>query len=159
MASLPQLIKEDIEQLEEELRGLLEKSEATIALIIDKGGFLITSYGNKGQLDLTTIAALASGAYMANQAIARLVQETNFNSIYQQGERCSMLVMGVNENCLLVAIFDAQVSVGAVRFFATPATKRIAAQLEIAEQRAPGAGVDLSEINLADPSRVFEQRI
>src|SRR3974390_30209 len=104
MASLPQLIEEDIGRLDHELRELLEKSDATTALIIDKGGFLITSHGDSLQFDLTTIAALASGAYMANQAIASLVQETSFNSIYQQGEKYSMLVLGVDENCLLVAI-------------------------------------------------------
>ncbi|HYV27963.1 MAG TPA: roadblock/LC7 domain-containing protein, partial [Candidatus Eisenbacteria bacterium] len=72
MASLPQLIEEDIQLLDDELRELLEKSEATTALIIDKGGFLISSQGDARQFDLTTIAALASGAFMANQTIANL---------------------------------------------------------------------------------------
>jgi len=94
------------------LRELLEKSDATTALIIDKGGFLITSQGDGRQFDLTTIAALASGAYMANQTIANLVHETGFNSTYQQGEKFSMFVMCVDENCLLVVIFKAQLSVG-----------------------------------------------
>ena len=158
MASLPQLIEEDIERLDRELRELLEKCDATTALIIDRGGFLITSHGDARQFDLTAIAALASGAYMANQAIAGLVQETSFNSIYQQGEKCSLLVMGVDENCLLVAIFKAHVSVGAVKYFAEPAAKRIAVQLLVAQERAPGAGLDLSELNLADPSEVFKRK-
>ena len=95
---------------------------------------------------------------MANQTIASLVHETSFNSIYQQGEKFSMLVMGVDQNCLLVAIFKAQVSVGAVKYFASPATKRIAVQLQIAQERAPGASLDLSELNLADPSEVFKRK-
>ena len=115
MATLPQLIEEDLLRLDGELRELLEKSDATTALIIDKGGFLITAQGDTRQFDLTTIAALAAGAYMANQTIAGLVHETNFNSIYQQGEKFSMFVMCVDENCLLVVIFKAQVSVGAVK--------------------------------------------
>ena len=77
MASLPQLIEEDIGRLDRELRDLLEKSDATTALIIDKGGFLISGQGDTRQFDLTTIAALASGAYMANQTIANLVHETS----------------------------------------------------------------------------------
>ncbi len=158
MATLPQLIEEDIERLDRELRDLLEKSDATTALIIDKGGFLITSQGDGRQFDLTTIAALASGAYMANQTIANLVHETGFNSVYQQGEKFSMLVLSVDENCLLVVIFKAHVSVGAVKYFAGPAAKRIAAQLQIAKERDPGAGLDLSELNLADPSEVFKRK-
>jgi predicted regulator of Ras-like GTPase activity (Roadblock/LC7/MglB family) len=158
MASLPQLIEEDIERLEAELRELLEKSDATTALIIDKGGFLITSQGDTRQFDLTTIAALASGAYMANQTIAGLVHETNFNSVYQQGEKFSMLVACVDENCLLLVVFKAHVSVGAVKYFAAPAVKRIALQLQLAQERDPGAGLDLSELNLADPSEVFKRK-
>jgi predicted regulator of Ras-like GTPase activity (Roadblock/LC7/MglB family) len=158
MATLPQLIEEDIERLEEELRNLLEKSDATTALIIDKGGFLISHQGDARQFDLTTIAALASGAFMANQTIAGLVHETSFNSVYQQGEKFSMLVTGVDDDCLLVVIFKAQVSVGAVKYFTGPAIKRIAVQLQIARERDPGAGLDLSELNLADPSEVFKRK-
>jgi len=40
MPTLPQLIEEDIQLIEEVLGELLEKSEATTALLIDKGGFL-----------------------------------------------------------------------------------------------------------------------
>ena len=159
MATLPQIIEEDVERLGRELRELLEQSDATTALIIDKGGFLITSQGDAQQFDLTTIAALASGAYMANQTIANLVHETNFNSIYQQGEKFSMFVMCVDENCLLVVIFQAEVSVGAVKYFAAPTVKRIALQFQIAQERDPGAGFDLSEMNLADPSELFKKKL
>lgn len=158
MATLPQLIEEDIERLEADLRDLLEKSDATTALVIDKGGFLISSQGDARQFDLTTIAALASGAYLANQTIASLVHETGFNSVYQQGEKFSMLVTGIDEDCLMVVIFKAQVSVGAVKYFAGPTTKRIALQLQLARDRDPGARLDLSELNLADPSEVFKRK-
>jgi predicted regulator of Ras-like GTPase activity (Roadblock/LC7/MglB family) len=158
MATLPQLIEEDIRRLDAELRELLEKSDATTALIIDKGGFLITSQGDTGQFDITTIAALASGAFMANQTIAGLVHETNFNSIYNQGDKFSLLVTCVDEESLLTVIFKAQVGVGAVKYFAIPAVKRIAAQLQIARERDPGAGLDLSVLNLADPSEIFKRK-
>src|SRR5262245_34824736 len=104
MGTLPQLIEEDVQRLEDELRELLTQTDATTALIIDKGGFLITSNGDARQFDLTTIAALASGAYMANQTIANLVHETNFNSVYQQGEKYSMFVLNVDEYSMLVVI-------------------------------------------------------
>src|SRR5437016_5663636 len=158
MATLPQLIEEDIQQLEELLRELVEKTDATTALIIDKGGFLISHQGDSRQFDLTTIAALASGAYMANQTIANLVHETNFSSVYQQGEKFSMLVTCVDENCLLSVIFKAHLSVGAVKYFAAPAVQQIAAQLQTAQERDPNGGLDLSVLNLADTSDVFKKR-
>jgi predicted regulator of Ras-like GTPase activity (Roadblock/LC7/MglB family) len=158
MATLPQLIEEDIQCLDEALRELLEKSEATTALVIDKGGFLISSYGDARQFDLTTIAALASGAFLANQTIANLVHETNFNSVYQQGERFSMFVLCIDEHCLLVVIFKALVSVGVVKYFAMPAGEKIAEQMRSAQERDPGGGLDLSVLNLADTTELFKRK-
>lgn len=158
MGTLPQLLEEDVQRLDEELRAFLEKSDATTALIIDQGGFLITNSGDSRQFDLTTIAALASGAYLANQTIANLVHETNFNSVYQQGEKHSMFVASIDEHCLLVVIFKASVSVGVIKYFAVPTAEQIAEQLRIAEQRDPGAGLDLSVLNLADPSELFKRK-
>src|SRR5690242_6832804 len=158
MPTLPQLIEEDVLQLDRVLKDLLENSEAATALIIDKGGFLIAHSGESDKFDLTTIAALASGAYLANQTIANLVHEANFNSVYQQGEKFSMFVLCINEQSMLVVIFKATVSVGAVKYFAIPAAKGIAEQFDIAAQREPGAGLDLSVLNLADPSEVFKRK-
>jgi predicted regulator of Ras-like GTPase activity (Roadblock/LC7/MglB family) len=158
MATLPQLIEEDVQQFDGALQELLDRTEATTALIIDKAGFLITQRGDGEKFDVTTISALASGAYMANQTIANLVHETNFNSVYQQGEKFSMFVTSVDEHCLLVVIFEAQLSVGVVKYFAAPAAERIAAQLQAAQQRAPGAGLDLSELNMADTSPIFRKK-
>ena len=158
MATLPQLLEEDVRSLDGTLSELLDQSDATTALIIDKGGFLITHWGDARQFDLTTIAALASGAFMANQTIANLVHETNFNSVYQQGEKFSMLVMSVDEECLLVIIFKATVSVGAVKYFAGPAVQKLSWQFKAAHERDPGAGFDLSVLNIADSESLFRRK-
>ena len=42
MATLPQLIEDDIRRCDETLRAFIASTDATAALIIDKGGFLIT---------------------------------------------------------------------------------------------------------------------
>jgi predicted regulator of Ras-like GTPase activity (Roadblock/LC7/MglB family) len=158
MSTLPQLLEEDVQQFDEILREFLEQSDATTALIIDKGGFLLGSYGDTRQFDLTTIAALASGAYMANQTIANLIHEANFNSVYQQGEKFSMFVICVDEYCLLSVIFKAHLSVGAVKYFAGPAAEKIAQQMLCAQERDPGSGLDLSVLNVADPSALFKKK-
>jgi predicted regulator of Ras-like GTPase activity (Roadblock/LC7/MglB family) len=161
MATLPQLIEEDILKLNDMLRWFLTGTEATVALVIDKGGFLITyraSHNLMEELDVTTIAALASGAFMANQTIASLVHESNFNSIYQQGENNSMYVTNVDENCLLVVIFRSPTGIGPVKFYADNTVKQIARQLQIARERQPGAGLDLSALNVADPRSIFQKK-
>lgn len=158
MPTLPQLIEEDIAQFDGLLQELLDKSDATTALIIDQGGFLITSRGNTADFDLTTLAALASGAYMANQTIAGLIRESNFNSVYQQGEKHSMLIVAAGQESLLVVVFQTQFSAGLVKYFALPAAQAIDRQMQQARQRAPDAGLDLSVLNMADASELFKRR-
>jgi len=55
-------------------------------------------------------------------------------------------------------IFQANLSVGAVKYFATPAAQKIAKQLKTALERDPREGVDLSMLNMADPSQVFKRK-
>jgi predicted regulator of Ras-like GTPase activity (Roadblock/LC7/MglB family) len=157
MFTLPQLLEEDVQQINAVLRDLLKKSDASLALLIDQGGFLIGSQGDPGSFDLTSIAALSSGAYMATQTIAGLVEEPSFSSVYQQGETHSIFITAVNEQCQLVVIFESRVGVGVVKYFSASITERIDAQLQVAAQRNPDAGLDLSVLNLADPSEVFRR--
>ena len=158
MGTLPQLIEEDIARMDAALKELLAQADATAALVIDKGGFLIASRGEEGTMDFTTIGALASGAFLANQTIAGLVNEQNFNNIYQQGEVTSMICCNIDEHCLIVVIFPSKTGVGVVRFYADKAVKILAEQLAIAGERAPGRGLDLSVLNLADPQELFRRK-
>jgi predicted regulator of Ras-like GTPase activity (Roadblock/LC7/MglB family) len=158
MGTLPQLVEEDIRLLEFLLQEFLQKTDATTALILDQGGFLIAQQGDGRQFDLTTISALASGAFLATQTIANLVHETTFSSVYQQGEKFSMFMLRIDDESLLVVIFKAQVSVGAVKYFAIPAARQMSVQMQLARERAPEAGLDLSVLNLADTSSVFKRK-
>lgn len=158
MAALPQLLEEDIQKLEEVLREFLNHTDATTALILDKGGFLITHQGDARQFDLTTIGALASGAFMANQTIANLIHETDFESVYQAGAQHSMFVTNVDEECVLVVIFKASVGVGIVKYYVNAAREQIALQLKIARERDPKAGLDLSVLNIANTGDVFKRK-
>lgn len=158
MGTLPQLIEEDIAQIDAALRELLKKSEASTAFIADKGGFLITSQGNQEDFDLTSIAALASGAFMASQSIAGMVNESGFDSTYQQGENFNIYIQNVDEQCLLLVLFPSGVGVGAVKYFASAAVHGVASQMQVAQERDPSGGLDLSVLNVADPSEFFKRR-
>jgi len=158
MPTLPQLIEEDVQRLDGTLREFLAQTDATAALVIDQGGFLIAHAGEDRQFDLTIIGALASGAFMATQTIAGLVNEKNFNSIYQQGEKFSMFVINVDDHCMLVVIFLSKVGVGVVKFYAAMAVKQVARHLAAAKERSPGAGLDLSALNAADPQEYFRKK-
>jgi predicted regulator of Ras-like GTPase activity (Roadblock/LC7/MglB family) len=159
MSTLPQLVEEDIREFDRALQELLQKSDASSGLIIDKGGFLITQSGDTRDLDTTTLAALSAASFAATQGIAGLVNETNFSNIYQQGDTFSLLVSNIDEYCLLTVVFKAQISVGAVKYFAANTIKAIAKQLKRAHRRAPDKGIDLSMLNLADTGPLFRKKI
>jgi len=155
---LPQLIEEDMRLIDGALGDLLAKSEATSALVLDKGGFLITQCGDTRRFDTTTLGALAAAMYAATQGIASLVGEIDFSSVYQQGENISLLVNNVDEHCLLLVIFRAQISVGAVKYYALGTIAQLAQQLRAAQARAPGEGYDLSVLNIADTADLFRKK-
>jgi predicted regulator of Ras-like GTPase activity (Roadblock/LC7/MglB family) len=158
MGTFPQLIEEDVRVLNRALEELLKKSEASTGLIIDKGGFLITQTACGDELDSTTLAALSAASFAATQGIANLISEANFSSVYQQGETHSILVVNVDEFCLLTVIFPAQVSVGAVKYFASTTIQQVAKQLKRAQQRDPDAGLDLSLLNMAETAPLFRKK-
>ena len=158
MANLPQLLEEDISGLNDALHSLLIKSEATSAMLIDKGGFLITTTGEVENLDTVTLSALAAASFAATQGLAGLVGETDFNTVYQQGEKNSLLVVNVDPSCLLTVVFKATVAVGAVKYYADQTISPIAAHLTNAREREPGVSIDLSLLNLADTRPVFQRK-
>jgi hypothetical protein len=84
--------------------------------------------------------------------------EPGFTHIYQQGERFSVLVSGVDDHNTLVVLFPARVSVGAVKYYAAPTVNIIAAQFRKAQQRPSNRGLDLAMLNLADSSDLFKRK-
>ena len=155
--ALPQLIAEDVRELDRVLGELVSRSESLSALVIDKGGFLITQAGEVENLDAITLAALAAGSFAATQGMASVVSEPNFNSVYQQGEIFSLVVQNIDAETLLVVVFRAHVSVGAVKYFANVAVPQIAAQFLVAHERNPDGGMDLSMMNIEDSSEFFRK--
>ena len=157
MSALPQLIEEDVRQLDDALSDLLRQTDATTALIIDKSGFLLTHHGDSRRFDLTTIAALASGAFMANQSIANLIRETDFNSVYQQGDKTSIFAVSIDENCLLLVIFAAKLSVGAIKYHAASVVQKIAEQMQSAQERYSD-GFELAALDVSGTEDVFQKK-
>ncbi len=158
MANFPQLTEEDYQQFDHALNDLLEKTEASVVLIVEKAGHLIHQRGEHAQLDTVQLATLASNAFNATQFMASLIDETNFTGMYQQGEKASTLMLNVDEHCLLLIIFKAQLSVGMVKYYASNTIKQVTDQLQVAHQRAPGVVFDLTDLNITDAPAFFRKK-
>ena len=158
MGQFPQLIQEDLDHLNLVMHELLNKSEANIALLVEKAGYLIHQCGSQDSIDTTTFATLGSNAYNAVQFMAQLVNEKNFTSMYQQGEHFSTLMVNVDENSLLVVVFPTHLTVGSMKYYASPAARSIAQRIEVASHRSPGAGLDLSDLDPKDVQDLFRKK-
>src|SRR5216117_933181 len=97
MATLPELLYEDVQEIETALKDFLTKSEATFALITAEGGFLVVQQGDAARFDSVTLGALSANAFNAAQAIAGILDEPGFTHIYQQGERFSLLASSIDK--------------------------------------------------------------
>src|SRR5580693_954328 len=150
MSQFPQLNQEDLDHLNAVMGELLKKSEANIALLVEKAGYLIHQCGSQDSIDTTTFATLGSNAYNAVQFMAQLVNERNFTSMYQQGERFSTLMLNVDENSLLVVVFPTHLTLGSMKYYASPAARSIAQRIEVASHRSPSAALDISDLDPKD---------
>lgn len=156
--TLPQLIEEDVEQIEAIFRDFLAKAEADSVLLTAEGGFLVSEHGNTKKLDTTSLGALASNSFEANKAIAGLIGEPSFSSIYQAGETFSMYVQSIDGYNLMVVIFPVTTAVGAIKYYAQAARDQVAEVFAHARDRSPDGGLDLAMMNMADSSQIFRRR-
>lgn len=157
MTPFPNLTEEDFEQINTALKDLLEKSEASTALFVEKAGYLIAQQGDTEIFNTTELATLAANAFAATQFIADRLNENNFSSMFQQGETTNMLWVNVDMNSLVVLIFKAQLSIGAIKYYALTTVQSIANQLQIATLRAPDDAVDLAHFDPEDVQDVFQR--
>ena len=156
--TLPQLIEEDIEQIGAIFADFLAKAEADSVLLTAEGGFLVYEHGNTKKLDTMSLGALASNSFEANKAIAGLIGEPSFSSIYQAGETFSMYVQSIDGYNLMVVIFPVTTGVGAIKYYAQAARDEVAKAFERARQRNPDQLLDLAMMNLEDSSQIFRRK-
>lgn len=154
----PQLIVEDFRLIESSIHELHAKTEAHLVLLVEKAGHLIHQCGQDDLCPPEVLATLASNSFNAIQFMAGMFHEDNFPGIYQQGEKLSTLILNVDQHCILVIVFAAHSGVGMVKFYAGKTILLLAEQIRKAEQRAPTAIFDLTDMNVADVGALFQRK-
>jgi len=107
--------QDDFTAITESLRRFLGETKSLCALLVDRSGQLVTTVGEAPGLDTTSFASLTAADYSANDQLAKLVGETDFSSLFHQGEKESLYVADIARRLLLVIIFDSRTTVGLVR--------------------------------------------
>ena len=122
--------------------GLLDDSGARGVFVVDRVGQLIGQAGRMGELDTTSLAALAAGAVAATGGLAQILGEEEFPIHFHQGERGSLHMTLVDDRGILIVVFDDKNALGLVRLRARRASAELAAVFEQTqkEQEAKGPG-------------------
>ncbi|MFP4416954.1 MAG: roadblock/LC7 domain-containing protein [Chitinispirillaceae bacterium] len=108
---------EDVNRLNVILTNIVDKARIDTALLINKSGRLLTCQSETGELDMVSLAALVVGSFASSITIANMLGETEFNSMYHQGERKHIRISQVDHNTVLCLIFDNRTTLEKVKSF------------------------------------------
>ena len=158
MSQFPQLNQEDLDHLNVVMKELLVKSEAHVALLVEKGRLPhppVRQPGLHRHHDLRH-AGLERLQRRAIHGATREREEFHEHVSaggtlqHPHGERGRGIL-------LLVVVFPTHLTVGSMKYYASPAARSIAQRIEVASSRSPETGLDLSDL---DPRmcRIFSAR-
>jgi len=107
--------EDDFGAITTSLQKFLVNSNARCALLVDRTGQLVATVGEQPTFDPTAFATLTAADFSANDQLAKLIGETDFNSLFHQGEKESMYLADVAHRVILVVLFDTRTTLGLVR--------------------------------------------
>jgi predicted regulator of Ras-like GTPase activity (Roadblock/LC7/MglB family) len=107
--------EDDFGAITTSLQKFLTESNARCALLVDRSGQLVATVGEQPNFDPTAFATLTAADFSANDQLAKLIGETDFNSLFHQGEKESMYLADVARRVILVVLFDTRTTLGLVR--------------------------------------------
>jgi len=148
----------DAVRIDAVLGRFLADSGCAAALLIDRSGQPLAESGVSRTLDTGSIGALAAGAFSATAALARLLGESEFSVLFHEGVRESMHVSTVDDDSILLAIFDDRTTVGMVRLFAREASTSIGGILEETRKRPKRVGALEAPLTAEEMRRASDHR-
>jgi predicted regulator of Ras-like GTPase activity (Roadblock/LC7/MglB family) len=149
MNAIPVLTIQDVATLDGVLGDFLKKTEAELTIVIDRGGNVISQYGDMDLMDVTIIAALAAGSFAATRELARRIGEIEFNALYHQGSGHHMFMNSVDEDTIMITVFGSRTTVGLVRFYSAATAQSVANILKSLQHNGHGLVFDAKDISAA----------
>ncbi len=122
--------EDDFESITQTLQRFLYDSNARCALLVDRTGQLVATVGEQPNFDPTAFATLTAADFSANDQLARLIGESDFNTLFHQGEKESMYLADVARRVILVVLFDNRTTLGLVRLKMKQAVDELARLFE-----------------------------
>jgi predicted regulator of Ras-like GTPase activity (Roadblock/LC7/MglB family) len=150
MNAIPVFTIEDVAALDGILAEFLQKAEAELTVIIDRGGNVISQYGDMTVLDVTIIAALAAGSFAATKELARRIGELEFNALYHQGNGNHIFMNSVDDDTIMITVFGPRTTVGLVRFYSSSAALKVGELMKSLQGNMHDVTFEPAEIDAGD---------
>ena len=107
--------EDDFAAITQALERFLTDCNARCALLVDRTGQLVATVGERPTFDPTAFATLTAADFSANDQLAKLIGENDFQSLFHQGEKESMYLADIARRVILVVLFDNRTTLGLVR--------------------------------------------
>ena len=120
----------DLATISSVLMKLMNDTNATSAMLIDKSGQVVAAQGTSTKRNATTLGALLAGVFSSSREVAKLLDEKDFRNIFQQGVHENIYTSMVEEQWLLVIIFDRSTHIGLVKVLSKKASDELGRVLE-----------------------------
>src|SRR5437868_14423765 len=134
------------------LNKLMSDTNATTVMQIDKSRQVIATQGTGVRRNAPSLGALLAGAFSTSRHIAELLGEKDFRTIFQQGVHENIYTTMVEEQWLLVIVFDKLTHIGLVKVLSKKASDEMGRILE--RVRADTSRTKSSVINVQFRSSV-----
>lgn len=112
------------------LSKLMSDTSASSVMLLDKSGQVVTTLGASTRQNATALGALLAGAFSSSRHVAELLGEKDFRTIFQQGVNESIFTTMVEEQWLLVIVFDKLTHIGLVKILSKKAADELGRTLE-----------------------------
>ena len=112
------------------LRRLVKDCKANSGMVLDRAGQIIVWDGLDYQDESTKLGALIAGTYASTREMARILGETNFRTLLQEGAKEKIFTEAVGEYWLVSVIFSGQTHLGLVKVLCDRATADLFLLLE-----------------------------
>jgi predicted regulator of Ras-like GTPase activity (Roadblock/LC7/MglB family) len=156
------LFEEDFAIIDEEVKKLHQQTNSKVVFLVDRDGQLITSCGEKDNIDTTSLASLTAGNIAATGGMAKLIGEKEFSILFHEGEKDNIHISIIAKRVILVIIFDQRSSLGLVRLRVKKSAEtltRIFVEIQDKKEKegqdAESVGSPLEEITDEDIDRLF----
>lgn len=116
----------DSKRIKAQLDRVLMEAGASCALLLDKSGEVISVRGEQPLPDVTVLGALLAGTFATSREVARMMQDDDFRTLFQQGMKENTLTELIGESWIIVVMFSKSTHVGLVK----DTCRQIAPELE-----------------------------